>query len=58
MVEAPCKYCEMRGCGAFHSQCEKYLAFVKENKRRKDELNAIKDYENNLYSPNKRKKRR
>lgn len=25
----PCKDCEKKGCGVYHSKCEKYLEFVK-----------------------------
>lgn len=25
----PCKDCEHKGCGAYHSQCEAYLEYVK-----------------------------
>lgn len=35
-MEAPCKNCEMQGCGAYHSQCERYQNFVLENERRKE----------------------
>ena len=24
---SPCKDCEKKGCGIYHSQCEKYLEF-------------------------------
>lgn len=34
----PCKDCENKGCGAYHSSCEPYLAFVKE----RNELNEWK----------------
>ena len=42
---APCKNCEKKGCGAFHSQCDKYLKFKEEceksNKKRQREQDII-----------------
>lgn len=29
----PCKDCEKKGCGNYHSQCEAYLEFVEYRKR-------------------------
>lgn len=33
MVVAPCKDCERKGCGEYHSQCEKYHEFQREIQR-------------------------
>ena len=30
MPTAPCKNCEHKGCGVYHSKCEKYLKFKAE----------------------------
>lgn len=27
MANAPCKDCELKGCGAYHSECEKYKMY-------------------------------
>lgn len=29
-MEAPCKFCNKRGCGSYHDKCEPYLEFRKE----------------------------
>lgn len=34
MSTAPCKDCERKGCGAYHSQCKEYLEFQRENEKR------------------------
>ena len=26
-MDCPCKECPNRGCGVFHSECEKYIAY-------------------------------
>ena len=28
----PCKDCEKKGCGNYHSQCQKYLMYVQEKR--------------------------
>lgn len=38
MLEAPCKTCEYKGCGIFHSKCEAYQAFKKANADLKDKM--------------------
>lgn len=30
MSNAPCLNCDLRGCGSYHDECEKYKAFVEE----------------------------
>ena len=42
----PCKDCPNKGCGVYHSKCEKYLKFLSENEKRKKALM----FENQLYS--------
>lgn len=32
-MDAPCKECENKGCGAYHDICQKYIDFRKERKR-------------------------
>lgn len=32
MIKATCVNCERKGCGAYHDQCELYLAFRKEQR--------------------------
>ena len=34
-IKSPCRECPDVGCGAYHSKCEKYLAFVEEGKSNK-----------------------
>jgi hypothetical protein len=29
----PCKDCENKGCGSYHSQCERYIEYAKWKKR-------------------------
>lgn len=31
MPIAPCKNCEKKGCGSYHSECLEYQKFIKEN---------------------------
>lgn len=35
MQESPCKTCENKGCGAYHSSCEKYKKWMELNEERK-----------------------
>lgn len=37
MMDAPCKECEMLGCGPYHDKCEKYQAY-------KDRVSAYKKH--------------
>ena len=57
MSNAPCKNCPNKGCGSYHSQCEKYIAFQKEceeaRKQRKNEADYL-SYKRRLYQ-NKKK---
>ena len=59
MNNAPCKNCEMKGCGAYHSQCEKYLKFredcEKERVMRYHEVN-LNGYKRNCIKPKKRRR--
>ena len=32
---SPCKTCEKKGCGAYHSQCKPYLKYKRELERKK-----------------------
>lgn len=50
MTTNPCKDCERKGCGAFHSQCDAYMQYRKERNealtaayRQRAEANAIYD---------------
>ena len=31
MINCPCVNCEKKGCGAYHDECEKFLAFKRES---------------------------
>ena len=59
MSNAPCKNCEMKGCGAYHSQCEKYLKFredcEKERVMRYHEAN-LNGYKRDCIKPKKRRR--
>lgn len=59
MSSAPCKNCEMKGCGAYHSQCEKYLKFredcEKERVMRYHESN-LNGYKRDCIKPKKRRR--
>lgn len=41
MDDCPCKNCERKGCGAYHDQCEAYLAYrakmAEEHERKRTE---------------------
>lgn len=45
MIEAPCKWCEHKGCGLFHSKCEAYQEFKIKQKQEKDRIYAAKNKE-------------
>lgn len=34
MIKSPCKNCERKGCGAYHSKCKDYAAFIERNHER------------------------
>lgn len=53
-MECPCRYCEKKGCGAYHSQCEKYKEFELEREGIRHRMRLEKEYE---YHNNKRRKR-
>lgn len=59
MSNAPCKNCEMKGCGVYHSQCEKYLKFIedceKERVMRYHEAN-FNGYRRDCIKPKKRRR--
>lgn len=47
MGSGPCKDCERKGCGAYHSQCERYIEWRKKEdaikeQRYKEQGNYIK----------------
>ena len=47
MIDAPCKGCEMAGCGPYHDQCTKYQAYKESvNRYKKHRMGALdkKDY--------------
>lgn len=47
MMNAPCKGCEMAGCGSYHDQCEKfqsYKARVAEYRKYSLRMSEKKDY--------------
>lgn len=51
----PCKDCENKGCGEYHSKCEPYLQFAQWRK----DVNERARIEKNLsYNKNAAKKRR
>lgn len=53
-VQSPCLNCKDRFVGC-HSTCEKYIAFTKENNKKKEEIRAEKTVKNMLYHYNKDK---
>ena len=59
MSNAPCKNCSNKGCGSYHSQCEKYIAFQKEceeaRKQRKNEADYL-SYKRDCIRVRKRRK--
>lgn len=59
MSNAPCKDCDNKGCGTYHSKCEKYLAFKREceSARKMRQLEAdLNGYRRNCIKPKKRRK--
>lgn len=32
-MEVPCKECKRKGCGLYHTKCEKYLQYVAEREQ-------------------------
>ena len=46
MMKCPCKSCPDVGCGEYHSQCKKYLAWKTELKK----LKAAKDADANTIT--------
>lgn len=56
MANAPCKDCELKGCGAYHSECERYkdyLEKLKKERREKLRDTALQGY----YVMQKKKER-
>ena len=41
-LNAPCKTCERKGCGSYHSECEAYQLYLKANE--KDKERRFKEY--------------
>lgn len=35
IVPCPCKDCEKKGCGTYHSQCKKYNDYNEKNKKQR-----------------------
>lgn len=46
-MNTPCINCENSGCGSYHDQCEKYIAFRKEQ----DEIKKKKYADNDKWTP-------
>ena len=40
----PCKDCEMKGCGAFHDKCEKYLKYIQWKKSVNEKDRKLKQF--------------
>ena len=64
MSNAPCLNCDLRGCGSYHDECEKYKAFVEEqnilkNKRLEANTKVVppRPYRSHKVTPIKRHKR-
>lgn len=51
---SPCKDCEKKGCGAYHSQCKAYLEFVEFRKQVNENERKVKQY---VYFKNNKKRR-
>jgi len=45
-LNSPCLECPNKGCGSYHSKCEKYIDF----RKKIDEENRIKDKRRRLIS--------
>ena len=43
-MECPCKYCEHRGCGSHHDQCDVYQQYRQEIENSADRKNKNKAY--------------
>ena len=52
-MECPCRYCEKKGCGAYHSQCEKYKEFELEREGIRHRIRLEKE----ITYHNKRRKK-
>lgn len=52
MAVAPCKDCEKKGCGAYHSQCTAYLEYRKEcieiSHKKYAEMRKVRKYRKRL----------
>lgn len=56
-IVAPCKYCERKGCGAYHNECpdyKKYREDVEQDHKKKCEHNKIDEFLNR-YEKEKKK---
>lgn len=42
-MNPPCRECERKGCGTYHSECELYQAFLVENEKEKEVRKKIKE---------------
>lgn len=52
MTICPCKFCENKGCGVYHDECEKYQQFRAEKEKEYEEkkiMGFIKHYERKQY---------
>lgn len=55
MSVAPCKDCEMKGCGPYHDKCPKYLSWRKELDQRNNSKRMQRMAESILISPKRRR---
>ena len=49
MWKSPCMNCERKGCGAYHDQCKKFQAAVKQRDTKKRMLGATRSKELLIY---------
>jgi hypothetical protein len=58
-MECPCRYCEKKGCGAYHDICEKYKEYreFRESISRQKELKVKTYYKKEIKRWQKSKKR-
>ena len=40
---APCKDCDKKGCGAYHTECKQYKAFLNEVEKIRNERHKVSD---------------
>ena len=51
MIVCPCKDCPHKGCGTFHSECKKYLAWKVEMSENNKKLKKLR--EKYHFNPNR-----